>query len=63
MCFIFTKEVKMDKLKERIKELELEVQLKQAKIDSLMLEYCPEEISKEQFDNWSKHKFQYLTVK
>jgi hypothetical protein len=29
---------------------------KQAKIDSLMFEYCPEEITEEQFNEWKKHQ-------
>ena len=28
----------------------------QAKIDSLMLEFCPEEMTKEQLDNWERHQ-------
>jgi len=28
----------------------------QAQIDSLMLEYCPKEMTKEQLDNWAKHQ-------
>lgn len=28
----------------------------QAKIDWLMLEYCPQEITKEQFDNWARYQ-------
>ena len=28
----------------------------QSQIDELMLEYCPDEISKEQFDNWAKNQ-------
>ena len=28
----------------------------QAQIDSLMLEYCPNEMTKEQMDNWAKHQ-------
>jgi hypothetical protein len=28
----------------------------QAQIDSLMLEYCPKEVTKEQMDNWAKHQ-------
>ncbi len=28
----------------------------QAKIDKLMLEYCPNEMTKEQLDNWAKHQ-------
>lgn len=26
------------------------------KIDELMLEYCPEDMTEEQLDNWSKHQ-------
>ena len=28
----------------------------QAKIDALMLEYCPDEMTKEQMDNWASHQ-------
>lgn len=28
----------------------------QAKIDALMLEFCPDEMSKEQLENWAKHQ-------
>jgi hypothetical protein len=28
----------------------------QAKIDSLMLEYCPEDISEEQYNEWASHQ-------
>ena len=30
----------------------------QAKIDALMLEYCPEDMTQEQLDNWGKHQVQ-----
>lgn len=33
-----------------------EVQELQATIDRLMLEYCPEEMTQEQKDNWAKHQ-------
>ena len=26
------------------------------KIDELMLEYCPDEMTKEQMENWAKHQ-------
>lgn len=39
-----------------IEELEQEIQSKQAKIDSLMIEHCPDEMTKEQMDNWGKHQ-------
>ena len=28
----------------------------QAKVDALMLEYCPNEMTKEQLDEWAKHQ-------
>ena len=28
----------------------------QAKIDALMLEYCPDEITPEQLDEWARHQ-------
>ncbi len=28
----------------------------QAKIDALMLEYCPNEMTKEQIENWKRHQ-------
>jgi len=28
----------------------------QARIDELMLEYCPDEMTPEQLDNWGKHQ-------
>lgn len=36
-------------LKKKIESLE-------CKIDSLMLEYCPEEMTDEQFENWASHQ-------
>ena len=41
---------------QRIKELEAQLADKQFRIDSLMLEFCPKEMSKEQLDNWGKHQ-------
>ena len=42
--------------KQKIDELLKELGAKQAKIDELMLEYCPEEMTKKQFDDWAKHQ-------
>ena len=28
----------------------------QARIDELMLEYCPDEMTQDQIDNWAKHQ-------
>lgn len=36
--------------------IEKEVATKQAKIDSLMLEYCPNEMTEKQIKNWEKHQ-------
>ena len=37
----------------KIKELE-------AKVDSLMLEYCPSDMTSEQYQNWEKHQAAFL---
>ena len=36
----------------RIKRMEKKIASQQAKIDSLMLEYCPDEMTEEQVKNW-----------
>jgi len=33
-----------------------EIDRLQAKVDALMLEYCPDEMTPEQMDNWGKHQ-------
>jgi hypothetical protein len=38
------------------KKLEIELGYKQAVIDSLMLEYCPEEMTEHQITEWEKHQ-------
>lgn len=38
------------------KELKRQLDAKQAKIDELMLEYCPDEVTKDQWDEYSKHQ-------
>jgi len=40
----------------RLEELQEVNDAKQAHIDELMLEYCPDEMSKEQLDEWAKHQ-------
>ena len=40
----------------RIEELERQNAELQSQIDELMLEYCPEEMTKEQLDEWGKHQ-------
>lgn len=43
-------------LEDQIKELKATIQSQQAKIDELMLEYCPEDMTKEQMDEWARHQ-------
>jgi len=40
----------------QVAKLQSELAAKQAKIDALMLEYCPDEMTEEQFVEWSKHQ-------
>ena len=42
--------------KARVAELEARAAALEAKIDSLMWEYCPDEMTDEQKDNWAKHQ-------
>jgi hypothetical protein len=37
-------------------QLKAELASKQAKIDNLMLEYCPTEMTEDQIGNWAKHQ-------
>ena len=39
-----------------IEEKDKRIQELEAKIDSLMLEYCPEEMTQDQIDNWVEHQ-------
>ena len=43
-------------LEDRVIELTKTVEFQQAKIDSLMLEFCPEEMTAEQFEVWAAHQ-------
>ena len=40
----------------QILELHLQLKSKQAEIDRLMLEFCPDEMTEEQLDNWKHHQ-------
>lgn len=46
----------VDGLELRIRELTQQLAAKQARIDELMLEYCPNEMTEEQLEEWSKHQ-------
>ena len=39
-----------------IENLNKKLAAAQAKIDALMLEYCPDEMTQEQIDNWVRHQ-------
>lgn len=39
-----------------IEQLEREAHAKQAHIDRLMLEYCPDEMTPEQVEEWGRHQ-------
>ena len=41
---------------EGYRELARERDSLQAKIDALMFEYCPDEMTEEQIDNWANHQ-------
>lgn len=43
-------------LEEQLSEANKKIAALEAQIDSLMLEYCPDEMTKEQFDNWAAHQ-------
>lgn len=43
-------------LQREINQLRKDLEALQAKIDRLMLEYCPEEMTEEQKANWAKHQ-------
>lgn len=44
------------KAEDEAHQLKLELKAKQAKIDSLMMEYEPEQISPEQWKEWEEHQ-------
>ena len=39
-----------------VESLRQQLAAKQAEVDALMLEYCPNEMSQEQLDNWAAHQ-------
>ncbi len=39
-----------------IEQQKSDIESLEAKIDALMLEFCPEDMTKEQMDNWEKHQ-------
>jgi len=49
-------EARYEKLANHCKELERQLASKQAEVDALMLEFCPEELTREQVEEWAKHQ-------
>lgn len=52
-CEICNPSKAIEYAEETIKDLRIELDKAYAKIDALMLEYCPEEMTQEQKDNWA----------
>lgn len=46
----------VDAAQDRIRDLERTIAAKQAKIDALMLEFCPSEMTAEQVEEWGRHQ-------
>jgi hypothetical protein len=46
----------LQSISDKLAEVEKQRDELQAKVDSLMLEYCPEEMTPEQIENWGKHQ-------
>ena len=44
------------KLLQRLADAEAQLASKQAKIDALMFEYCPDEMTDEQVEEWCRHQ-------
>jgi uncharacterized coiled-coil protein SlyX len=45
-----------DRAEAQVAELRKDADSKQAKIDRLMLEFCPDEMTPEQIEDWGKHQ-------
>lgn len=43
-------------LADRVEAVERDAASKQARIDALMLEYCPEEMTPDQREEWARHQ-------
>lgn len=48
---------------EVIRSLNQQLAAKQAQIDELMLEYCPDEMTTEQLNEWAKHQVAVVVPK
>ncbi len=46
----------VDRSAERIADLERQLAEKQAEIDRLMLEFCPDEMTQKQKETWASHQ-------
>ena len=45
-----------DALADRVEAVERDAASKQARIDALMLEYCPDEMTPDQREEWARHQ-------
>jgi hypothetical protein len=46
----------IESLRQQLASRDAEIAYLQSRIDELMLEYCPDEMTKEQLDNWAAHQ-------
>lgn len=53
---ILAREAEIDRLKVKNRNLKRALDAKQSKIDALMFEFCPGEMSAKQRANWAKHQ-------
>lgn len=47
---------KNERLRDELNDAKRTIKSMQAKIDSLMLEYCPEEMAPAQIEEWGRHQ-------
>jgi hypothetical protein len=46
-------------LESAVLKLTMDVEFEQCRVDALMLEYCPDDMTEEQKENWTKHQRPY----
>ena len=54
--YIEQQEKELTDLRARLEKAERDAASKQARIDEMMLEYCPDEMTHEQKEGWGKHQ-------
>ena len=58
--FLQNEHKQLSAAQKEIEELKRQIAEGDAKIDALMLEYCPDEMTQEQKDNYAKNQRQYI---